>query len=83
MSTEQEELVRDAYGHLVGRTITKVRPMTSEELAAVDWSGRFGEMPVVIELDDGTAVIPSRDFEGNGPGALFIEEEGIEKWIEN
>ena len=31
-----------------------------------------GRVNVVgVELDDGTLLIPSQDFEGNGPGVLF------------
>jgi hypothetical protein len=45
--------------------------MTEEELAAEDWMATAGYVPVVLELDDGGLLYPSRDPEGNGPGALF------------
>jgi len=28
---------------------------------------------VVIQLDDGTLLFPSRDEEGNGPGCMFVQ----------
>ena len=57
---------------LVGRTIVEVRRMRPAE-AATDLPallGRHGATMVLV-LDDGTKLYPSRDDEGNGPGALF------------
>lgn len=56
---------------LVGRTIKAVRPMTAAELKKEDWSIGRHAPPTVLVLDNGTKVYPSRDEEGNGPGALF------------
>ena len=56
---------------LIGRTIKEVRPLTKEELTAHAWDGSAG---AVIVLDDGTKLLPMRDEEGNGPGALLVEE---------
>ena len=61
---------------LVGREITAVRSMTDEELADNAWGGRRGGAPIALELDDGTVLYPSQDPEGNGPGALFGEQDG-------
>lgn len=58
---------------LIGRTITAVRPLTRDELAASGWEGAAG---VVIVLDDGTKLLPQSDEEGNAPGALLVEEQG-------
>lgn len=59
-----------------GRTIAKVRPMTKDELDANGWDDRWDGV-VVLELDDGTRLFPSRDPEGNGPGAMFgSDDEG-------
>jgi len=56
---------------IVGRKIINVRPMQSVELRAMGWTtGRHGP-PIAIVLDDGTKLYPSRDEEGNGPGAVF------------
>ena len=57
---------------LVGAKISNVRKMTQGELNAHYWDDNRGFNPVyVIELDNGTALYPSRDFEGNGGGVLF------------
>ena len=56
-----------ANKHLVGRTITQVRYMSKEETEPMDWFSR----PLVIHLDDGTMLFPSKDDEGNDGGALF------------
>jgi hypothetical protein len=58
---------------LIGRTITKIRPMTTGELSAEGWD--IGDNCSAIEFDDGTVLYPSRDEEGNGPGAFF----GVDK----
>lgn len=62
---------------LVGRRIVDMRPMTRAEAAAEGWDlGRLHGAPTVLVLDDGTLVYPSRDPEGNGPGALFGAQGG-------
>lgn len=62
---------------LIGRRIVDMRPMTDDEAALEGWrfSGVHGA-PTVLVLDDGTKVYPARDHEGNGPGALFGEQDG-------
>jgi hypothetical protein len=35
------------------------------------------ERGIVLELDDGTSIFPSRDDEGNGPGALFTNHDAL------
>lgn len=57
---------------LVGAKITNIRQMTRGELNAHYWDDNRGFSPVyVIELDNGTALYPSRDYEGNGGGVIF------------
>lgn len=56
-------------GKLVGRRIAKIRWMTPSELAKEGWPAR--DKVVVLELDDGTVIMPSSDYEGNSSGALF------------
>lgn len=51
---------------LVGKTITAVLPLPGGPM------GWFEE-GVVLVLDDGTKVVPMRDPEGNGPGALMVQ----------
>jgi len=53
--------------NLVGRTIKSVRMQTPEEMEALDWY----TPAVILELDDGTQLFPSKDYEGNNGGALF------------
>jgi hypothetical protein len=48
--------------------------MTTEEMEVEGWHGRA---PLVLVLDSGTALYPSQDDEGNGPGCLFgLTKEG-------
>lgn len=56
---------------VIGQTVKKVRWMTEEETEAEGWGDIRGEQAVVIELGNGVKLYPSRDPEGNGPGALF------------
>lgn len=62
------------YGSLVGKKIQKVRPMTPAELKMFYWNNGASGVGMVIELDDGIALVPSCDPEGNGPGHLFVEK---------
>jgi hypothetical protein len=62
-----------ALDTLRGKTIMHVRPMHKNELELFGWSESFGgSVPMVIILDDLTAIVPSQDPEGNGPGHLFL-----------
>ena len=65
---KEQEWVKRAEGVLLNRQIVKVRWMTKKEQKATGWDG---DRAIVLELDDGTLIFPSRDDEGNGPGALF------------
>lgn len=58
---------------LVGKTITAVRYLTEEEREDLCWHDRA----VVITLNDGTVLFPSRDDEGNGAGALFTNSDEL------
>ena len=51
---------------LVGRKIVEVRWMTKEEADESYWDYQ----PVLLILDDGTALCPMSDDEGNNAGAL-------------
>jgi hypothetical protein len=65
---------------IVGRRIVEVRPMTRPEARREGWEPDQARSPgeaTVLVLDDGTILYPSRDDEGNGPGALFgADREG-------
>ena len=56
------------FNHLVGLKIVGVRYLTKEETGANYWYSS----PIVIELNDGSALIPQSDDEGNDGGALWI-----------
>lgn len=56
---------------LVGRKIVRVSYMSEKEMEVSCWDRRA----LVIELDDGNLIFPSADDEGNGPGALFTNND--------
>jgi hypothetical protein len=58
------------YASLVGKTVKTVRALTQDELEMFFWGNYEG---MIIIFTDGTAIVPSADPEGNGPGHLFIE----------
>ena len=51
---------------LCGRTIVSVRYMTPQEAESSGWYYQ----PILLILDDGTALCPMSDDEGNNAGAL-------------
>ena len=59
----------DTQVALTGRRIVEVRTMSKRELEAEGWPPDQ-TVPVLV-LDNGAILFPSRDEEGNGPGALF------------
>lgn len=54
---------------LEGKSVKEIRGMTKAELEDEGW--HKNDECTVIVFDDGTLIYPSRDSEGNGPGALF------------
>ena len=61
---------------LLNRKIVAVRYMEDQEQEAHGWYSKC----LVIQLDDGTLIYPSRDDEGNDAGALFFqtkEKDGV------
>ena len=56
------------FRNLLGKRIVGVRYLTKEETDASGWY----RSPIVIELNDGSALIPQQDDEGNDGGALWI-----------
>lgn len=65
--------VKRTYGSLVGKKIRRVRPLTPGEQKMFYWDNGQSGVGMMIELDDGTTLIPSCDPEGNGPGHIFVE----------
>ena len=51
---------------LVGKKIVAARYLNDDEVESLGWY----KSTIVLLLDDGTYVYPSRDDEGNGAGSL-------------
>lgn len=60
-----------ASKQFLGKKIVAVRYMSQEEADEMGWDSR----PVVLQLDDGNILFPSRDDEGNDAGALFTNDK--------
>ena len=62
-----------------GKKIVALRKMTKAELKREGWEE---EECMCIELEGGSILYPSRDEEGNGPGALFgfVDKKTIMLW---
>jgi hypothetical protein len=58
---------------IVGQRIVAVRQLSKREMEEQGWPtrSRYGSTAVALVLENGTVLFPSRDHEGNGPGALF------------
>ena len=54
---------------MIGAKIKKVRHMNEIELSNEGWE--LDEEVLAIELDNQTVIYASRDYEGNGGGAIF------------
>lgn len=71
------DYVQNTFGSLVGKTVRRVRMLTSSELDTLMWQG-YGATPIVIEFTDSSYIIPMRDEEGNEAGGLcFSDSEGF------
>jgi len=66
------DYIEKEWGALVGRSITKVRELSAKEAQELGWD-YVSDPAIVIELDDGTKLIPSRDPELNGEGFLLVD----------
>ena len=56
---------------LKGQKVKACRYMTEEEMADMDWA----KSAIIIEFENGLAIYPSMDDEGNGAGALFTTDK--------
>ena len=62
----------------VGQTIIEVRHPTPGEADLLGWDEYETRQTMVVVLGDGSVLIPGRDQEGNGGGALWgIEAPGV------
>ena len=59
---------------LCGKKIVAVRYMTPQEAESSYW----GYQPILLILDDGTALCPMSDDEGNESGAIACMGEKVE-----
>lgn len=60
--------------NFIGKTIKNIRLLTEQEVENLGWERSYGSQAIVIEFSDGSWLVPSRDSEANGPGALLDEE---------
>jgi hypothetical protein len=70
--------VKKAQSVLLNRKIVKVRYMDDEEMEQV---GFTFHRPLILQLDDGTLVYPSKDDEGNDGGAIHYQKENDDNYI--
>ena len=59
---------------LEGKTIKKVRPMADAEMRELYREGLEHKRPMVVELSDGSVLIPSSDPAMNDPGHLLAKD---------
>lgn len=59
--------IERAKARLLGRRIIGIRWMGEGELENLAWP----QGSMVLELDDGSLLLPQADDEGNGPGAVL------------
>ncbi len=69
----EDKWTNEAAELLLGRQIESVRYMTEEEQEMMGWYSRS----IIIQLDNGLLIFPSRDDEGNDAGALFTSSEAM------
>lgn len=63
----------------IGLKIVGFRKMTESELEGEGWETDLSYDPAyAMVLSDGSVIYPSRDYEGNGPGAFFGVINGIQ-----
>jgi len=59
--------------NLIGKNIINIREMTKKELDFEGWDSTT----MLIELEGGIKLYPSRDEEGNGGGCIFGKDKDI------
>ena len=64
-----ENFIEKIVRILQGKTIAEIRYMNDDEKEMLGWNKKS----IIIILDDGTAIYPSKDDEGNDAGALFVD----------
>ena len=74
---ERAEIITRDFGSMVGKTISRVRPMTQSECDAFGWEYNYGGyFPMVVVFSDGTGFVPMADPEGNSQGFMDLVKLG-------
>ena len=60
----------DHFKKLIGAKITKIRPMTEEEIETIYGDDFITGTPVIIETNNGIHISAQSDEENNAPGVL-------------
>jgi hypothetical protein len=71
--TARQNLVTEMFKGITGAMIVEARALTDLELEEMGWSDS-PHPAYTLYLSNGLALTASCDEEGNGPGALFIDE---------
>ena len=62
----------DQLKKVVGQKVKEVRLLTADEREDFDFSYADPAMALALIFDDGTALVPLQDPEGNGPGYIEV-----------
>jgi hypothetical protein len=73
----EQEWTKKAEKLLLNKKIVSVRYLSTQEQEMLGWNSRC----ILMQLDDGTLIYPSRDDEGNDAGALFYENYKNEDYV--
>lgn len=65
----EQEWTKKAEKLVLNKKIVSVRYLTAREEEMLGWNSRC----IVMQLDNGILIYPSKDNEGNDAGALFCE----------
>ena len=79
MNNNSQKHIAIFQKYLIGKTISKIRYLTDEEMEMFGWYKR----PMVIVLNDHTQIVLQSDDEGNDGGAAFLYngEQNIQETI--
>lgn len=69
--TDNSAYIEEEFSSLIGKTVVGVRELDQYECDQFLWSPRRRKVAFVLELNDGSFLVPSSDPEGNDPGHLI------------
>lgn len=64
----RQQVLLHHLGSLIGRKIVGIRVTTEKERLDLFWD----DPAIIMELDNGTLILPATDEELNGPGCLLL-----------